>query len=67
MLPGDDPSLVSKILSPHYLNKTAATFIDLEQTIKQHGPWASAWVGESGGAYNSGGRDVSDTFIDSFW
>lgn len=65
--PGDDPNLVNKILSPHYLNKTAATFIDLDQTRKQYGPWASAWVGESGGAYNSGGRDVSNTFVDSFW
>ncbi|PON68897.1 Glycoside hydrolase [Parasponia andersonii] len=64
---GDDPSLINRILSPHYLNKTAATFNDLEQTIKQHGPWASAWVGESGGAYNSGGHDVSDTYVDSFW
>ncbi|KAF2311239.1 hypothetical protein GH714_021126 [Hevea brasiliensis] len=32
-----------------------------------NGPWASAWVGESGGAYNSGGRHVSNTFINSFW
>ncbi|XP_062116611.1 heparanase-like protein 1 [Humulus lupulus] len=64
---GDDPRLVSRILSPHYLNKTATTFIDLDQNLKQHGPWASAWVGESGGAYNSGGRNVSDTYIDSFW
>lgn len=35
--------------------------------MKVHGPWASAWVGESGGAYNSGGREVSNTFVDSFW
>ncbi|EXC11030.1 Heparanase-like protein 1 [Morus notabilis] len=64
---GDDPNLVRKILSPHSLNKTAATLIDLEQTRKQHGPWAKSWVGESGGAFNSGGRNVSDTFVDSFW
>lgn len=31
------------------------------------GPWASAWVGESGGAYNSGGPNVSNAFVDSFW
>ncbi|KAF5200772.1 Heparanase-like protein, partial [Thalictrum thalictroides] len=51
---GNDPNLVNKILDPHYLSKTTSnTFKKLRQTIKIHGPWASAWVGESGGAYNS--------------
>ncbi|KAK6920938.1 Glycoside hydrolase, family 79 [Dillenia turbinata] len=65
--PGDDPNLVNKILDPNYLSQITQTFSDLKQTLKTHGPWASAWVGESGGAYNSGGRLVSDTFVDSFW
>lgn len=64
---GDDPKLVKRIVDPNYLNKISGTFVDLQQTMKKHGPWASAWVGESGGAYNSGGRNVSDTFLDSFW
>ncbi|KAM7269724.1 hypothetical protein ACFE04_025221 [Oxalis oulophora] len=64
---GSDPTLVSKILDPNYLNRISETFNDLKQTIQRDGPWASAWVGESGGAYNSGGRDVSDTFVNSFW
>ncbi|KAE8658302.1 Heparanase-like protein 2 [Hibiscus syriacus] len=64
---GVDPKLVSKILDPNYLNKVANTFINLENVIQKHGPWASAWVGESGGAYNSGGHHVSDTFVNSFW
>ncbi|CAK7323245.1 unnamed protein product [Dovyalis caffra] len=64
---GMDPNLVSKILDPHYLSKVSETFSHLSQTIQQNGPWASAWVGESGGAYNSGGRHVSDTFVNSFW
>ncbi|KAK8684464.1 hypothetical protein V6N13_040491 [Hibiscus sabdariffa] len=64
---GVDPKLVSKILDPNYLNKVANTFINLENVIQKHGPWASAWVGESGGAYNSGGPHVSDTFVNSFW
>ncbi|KAL3748558.1 hypothetical protein ACJRO7_009747 [Eucalyptus globulus] len=64
---GDDPHLVSKILDPSYLSQISDTFINLEETIKKHGPWASAWVGESGGAYNSGGRHISNTFINSFW
>ncbi|KAK3021014.1 hypothetical protein RJ639_045145 [Escallonia herrerae] len=64
---GVDPKLVSKILDPHYLSRVSDTFSNLKQTIQRNGPWASAWVGESGGAYNSGGRHVSDTFINSFW
>ncbi|KAK8709903.1 hypothetical protein V6N13_060902 [Hibiscus sabdariffa] len=63
---GVDPKLVSKILDPNYLNKVANTFINLANVIQKHGPWASAWVGESGGAYNSGGPHVSDTFVNSF-
>eukprot|EP00262_Sarcandra_glabra_P012043 TRINITY_DN3004_c0_g3_i1.p1 TRINITY_DN3004_c0_g3~~TRINITY_DN3004_c0_g3_i1.p1 ORF type:complete len:470 (-),score=63.06 TRINITY_DN3004_c0_g3_i1:64-1341(-) len=65
---GIDPKLImSKILNPHHLSQIAETFKELQHTIQRHGPWASAWVGESGGAYNSGGHLVSDTFVDSFW
>uniref|UniRef100_A0A5B6ZV98 Putative heparanase-like protein 1 n=2 Tax=Davidia involucrata TaxID=16924 RepID=A0A5B6ZV98_DAVIN len=64
---GVDPNLVRKILDPHYLSKVSQTFSNLKETIRMHGPWASAWVGESGGAYNSGGRHVSNTFVNSFW
>lgn len=64
---GNDPSLVKKILDPSFLSKISETFNSLHQTIQHNGPWASAWVGESGGAYNSGGRHVSDSFMDSFW
>jgi heparanase 1 len=66
-LAGNDPALVKKIMDPSYLSQVSKTFKDVNQTIQEHGPWASPWVGESGGAYNSGGRHVSDTFIDSFW
>ncbi|NP_001313156.1 heparanase-like protein 2 isoform X1 [Nicotiana tabacum] len=66
--PGSEGSkLVDKVLNPQYLNKISDTFGNLTQTIKMKGPWASAWVGESGGAYNSGGPNVSNAFVDSFW
>lgn len=64
---GNDPNLVKKILNPIHLDKASETFSNLKKTIDKNGPWASAWVGESGGAYNSGGRHVSDTFLNSFW
>ncbi|CAI9767685.1 unnamed protein product [Fraxinus pennsylvanica] len=65
--PGNDHNLINKILDPDHLNKISATFRNLSLSIQMNGPWASAWVGESGGAYNSGGPHVSDTFVDSFW
>ncbi|KAJ8643981.1 hypothetical protein MRB53_005729 [Persea americana] len=64
---GVDPHLMSKILDPHYLSRISKAFKDLQFTIQRHGPWSSAWVGEAGGAYNSGGRLVSNTFVNSFW
>jgi len=42
-------------------------FGNLSETIQTYGPWSSAWVGEAGGAYNSGGNHVSNTFLNSFW
>ncbi|OWM90391.1 heparanase-like protein 1 [Punica granatum] len=65
--PGSDPNLISKILDPNYLNRISDTFSKLKETIRKNGPWASPWVGESGGAYNSGGLGVSNTFVNSFW
>ncbi|KAF6154991.1 hypothetical protein GIB67_043293 [Kingdonia uniflora] len=64
---GVDPNLIYKIQDPLYLDQIAQTYKDLETTLKSFGPWSSAWVGESGGAYNSGGKDVSHTFVDGFW
>ncbi|KAL2935305.1 Heparanase-like protein 1 [Bienertia sinuspersici] len=64
---GNDPHLMNKILDPHYLSKVSKTFDALNKTIHEYGPWAHAWVGEAGGAYNSGGRHVSNAFVDSFW
>ncbi|CAN0870887.1 Heparanase-like protein 1 [Linum grandiflorum] len=64
---GVDPHLIQHIVDPNYLSRVSKTFGNLSQTIQQNGPWASAWVGESGGAYNSGGFHISDTFVNSFW
>ncbi|KAI4343929.1 hypothetical protein L6164_011218 [Bauhinia variegata] len=65
--PGNDPQLPRKILDPKHLSRVASTFGNLTETIQKHGPWSSAWVGEAGGAYNSGGRYVSNAFLNSFW
>ncbi|KAK7281802.1 hypothetical protein RIF29_10086 [Crotalaria pallida] len=65
--PGSDVHLERKILDPVRLSKAKSIFSNLTETIQKHGPWSSAWVGEAGGAYNSGGRYVSNTFVNSFW
>ncbi|XP_042461216.1 heparanase-like protein 2 [Zingiber officinale] len=65
---GDDSHIESKILNPWYLSQTATDkFRNLQLTIERHGPWSRAWVGEAGGAYNSGNRQVSNKFLYSFW
>ncbi|KAJ4816412.1 Heparanase-like protein 3 [Rhynchospora pubera] len=65
--PGVDTHLIDKILDPNYLDGIANTFSNLQSIIKNGGTPAVAWVGEAGGAYNSGRHLVSDSFIFSFW
>ncbi|RZC08526.1 Auxilin-related protein 1 isoform E [Glycine soja] len=63
----NDEHLERKILDPEHLSKVESIFGNLSETIKIYGPWSSAWVGEAGGAYNSGGNHVSNRFLNSFW
>ncbi|KAJ4711440.1 Heparanase-like protein [Melia azedarach] len=65
--PGNDPSLIDKIRDPFILSQVAQTYRDIFVTVNEFGPWSGAWVGEAGGAYNSGGKYVSHTFADGFW
>ena len=62
-----DEHLERKILDPERLSRVESIFSNLSETIKIYGPWSSAWVGEAGGAYNSGGNHVSNRFLNSFW
>ncbi|KAG8079866.1 hypothetical protein GUJ93_ZPchr0007g4524 [Zizania palustris] len=64
---GKDKDLIKKMQNPSYLDEVKKTFHDMEATVREVGPWSSPWVGESGGAYNSGGKDVSDRYVNSFW
>ncbi|XVF23491.1 hypothetical protein REPUB_Repub13aG0043200 [Reevesia pubescens] len=64
---GDDPKLITKIQDPFYLNQVAQTYKDVSNAIDKFGPWSGAWVSEAGGAFNSGGKDVSRTFANGFW
>ncbi|KAK9683562.1 hypothetical protein RND81_10G149900 [Saponaria officinalis] len=64
---GMDVGLESKILNPDYLDGEATTFRNLQKAIRNSGTSAVAWVGEAGGAYNSGHNHVTNAFVMSFW
>ncbi|XP_061337140.1 heparanase-like protein 3 [Gastrolobium bilobum] len=65
--PGVDDHLVEKILNPSYLDGEKSTFGGLQNLLQSSATPITAWVGESGGAYNSGHHLVSDAFVYSFW
>ncbi|EAY87898.1 hypothetical protein OsI_09318 [Oryza sativa Indica Group] len=65
--PGVDTHLIDKILDPSYLDGEAGTFSSLQGILKSAGTSTVAWVGEAGGAYNSGHHLVTDAFVFSFW
>ncbi|KAL9226141.1 hypothetical protein vseg_001988 [Gypsophila vaccaria] len=64
---GVDKELINRVQDPYYLTQIAQTYKDVSNAVDRFGPWSQAWVGEAGGAYNSGGKDVSDTFANGFW
>lgn len=65
--PGNDNKLMNKILDPSYLDGGEQPFRDLQTILKNSSTPAVAWVGEAGGAYNSGQNLVSNSFVYSFW
>ncbi|CAI0415199.1 unnamed protein product [Linum tenue] len=65
--PGVDTHLVDKILDPSYLDGGSSPFSGLQGILKTTGSSAVAWVGEAGGAYNSGHNLVTNAFVFSFW
>ncbi|CAN0896468.1 Heparanase-like protein 1 [Linum grandiflorum] len=64
---GVDSELINKVQDPFFLDQVAQTFKDVQDVVEQSGTLAAPWVGESGGAFNSGGKDVSNTFANGFW
>jgi heparanase 1 len=59
--------LVSEILNPNILDNELWNFQSVKNILQTVAPWAAAWVGEAGGAFNSGHALVTDAFVFSFW
>ncbi|MCD7465241.1 hypothetical protein HAX54_000904 [Datura stramonium] len=64
---GNDSKLVQKILDPSHLDEESKIFRNLQGILRNYGTSAVAWVGESGGVFNSGRHRVSNSFVSSFW
>lgn len=64
---GVSADLVDKILNPTYLDNELGNFRAVRDILQTSDPPPLAWVGEAGGAYNSGRHLVTDAFVFSFW
>lgn len=64
---GVSTDLVEKILDPTYMDNEVGDFQAVQKILQTTGQGAAAWVGEAGGAYNSGHHLVTDAFVFSFW
>lgn len=65
--PGVDPELESRILSPSYLGGDEVNYEEAWRDVSSLNPKAELWIGESGGAYNSGSHLLTNAFISGFW
>jgi heparanase 1 len=66
---GVDPAVGDKALDPAWLDrqKAAGAAVDAAVTGSRAQPPPQLWMGEAGGAYNSGAHGVTDAFHGSFW
>ncbi|KAK6126924.1 hypothetical protein DH2020_039339 [Rehmannia glutinosa] len=65
--PGSDEHLIDRILNPSVLDSGADVFRNVHNVVRTSINSAVAWVGEAGGAYNSGRNKVTNAFVFSFW
>ena len=67
MGPGSDSNVWQYALNVTYLDKVRVLGANENQVVSQYSPSSSIWLGEGGGAYNSGGNNVTNAFNSGFW
>jgi len=63
---GDKSTVKKKMLDPHSLDKLQYTAVDSVRLARKR-KGLQLWMGEAGGAYDSGAWGASDSFMNSFW
>ncbi|GER53476.1 glucuronidase 3 [Striga asiatica] len=64
---GFDDNLKYKILNASVLDEGAEVFRGMRDLIRLSPTKTVAWIGESGGVFNSGRDGITNTFLFSFW
>ncbi|GER37077.1 glucuronidase 3 [Striga asiatica] len=64
---GADTNLMDRILNATALDEVVEVFSGLYKILKESRTSTVAWIGESGGVYNSGRDGITNTFLFSFW
>nr|ALI57375.1 beta-glucuronidase [Scutellaria baicalensis] len=65
---GGDDALKDVLLTASFFDEeTKSMFEGLQKIVDRPGTKAVAWIGEAGGAFNSGQDGISNTFINGFW
>ena len=65
--PGSDPNVWTKTLNATYLDQIIPLAAEVQRTLSKSAPSAKIYIGEAGGAYNSGRDNVTNSFNSGFW
>ena len=64
---GSDPNVWTKTIDASYLDKIYDLAEEVQTVVNKASPASSIWLGEAGGAYNSGRDNVTNSFNSGFW
>lgn len=64
---GSDPEVWKKTLNATYLDQVKVLATEVKEVVSLGSPKSSIWLGEAGGAYNSGRDNVTNSFNSGFW
>jgi len=64
---GSDPNVWTKTLNASYLDQVKVLAAQVNSVVSAGSPTSSIWLGEAGGAYNSGRDNVTNSFNSGFW